>query len=802
MGSTNSRYLDNGGAPEASQLLHAVKKGEHLRALRLLSLMPESSREISQGAKASAVHLAVKRGYVNILQFLRDLPVESSNDRPIAAEEATIQTAYTTASLGSVGAGRSSGYVSSPRRASRLTRHQASNGRVVDQVGRQSGHERESWLNAVDRHGRTPLMTAVRYNRLDFVEGLVSLGADPWACDRTTRATALHLAAVKGLAPLVTALLRSTVTSSEHHVALYDAQDMYGFTPLHYAALAGHAEVARVLLDAGASYIASSQLLYYPTPVLRRLTSLTQIAGRSGLVLGLSFGGDRGRGEDRSAALAVPCAPRSNPLHLAALRGDAAVATLVLQRFLADTEGLSRQARERVTDPRTQLNKDGFLPYMLAGNAAHWHVAQLLIPHSRDDRHYLTRNRDRDLLILFPLPDPAAATSASGGGEGAGPPSLAELAARVWAAKLLADIKSADAAVRQIHQRHTPNYLAGSPVSFGGGVGVGSGSAAAALFRESVRNSGGSGMLGSLLRRSGRNTGISASGNGSGAIMASNNTSSRRGQTLAASSLTITAASATPAAAAVIAAASPVPAQEGYAPAAVAASASLAGASPGPSVSSSPRTSVSGGGWLGPAGFGGGDVGGGGRTASPPRRSLFLPTTLNRDSRRRTSLDLILRTSGPPSAITAIMVASPPSPPPQGATSSRPLVIPPAWPMPPLQQAVNAAASAAATEVPAVATVPGSPIVPPVTAAAPPPPLCDVCFEHFQELALKPCPHRLCVSCCRRVVEMHCSGVVPGVTAAGTRAASGRRVAAVPPRCPFCQATIRGFMPAPMALRQ
>ncbi|GIL64259.1 hypothetical protein Vafri_18259, partial [Volvox africanus] len=296
-------------------------------------------------------------------------------------------------------------------------------------------------------------------------------------------------------------------------------------------------------------------------------------------------------------------------------------------RFLADTEGLSRQARERVTDPRTQLNKDGFLPYMLAGNAAHFHVAQLLIPHSRDDRHYLTRNRDRDLLILFPLPDPAAATSGGGGGEG--PPSLAELAARVWAAKLLADIKSADATVRQMQQGQNSNHLAGSPVSFGGGVGAGSGSAAAALFRESARNSGGSGMLGALLRRSGRNTAISSSGNGSGAIMASNNHSSRRGQTLAASSLTITAAAATPAAAAVIAAASPVAAQGGYVPAPVAASASLAGASPGPSVSSSPRTSVSGGGWLGPAGFGGGDVGGGGRTASPPRRYVLAWVVLS-----------------------------------------------------------------------------------------------------------------------------------------------------------------------------
>ncbi|GLC39973.1 hypothetical protein PLESTM_000974900 [Pleodorina starrii] len=593
--------------------------------------------------------------------------------------------------------------------------------------------ERDSWLNAADRHGRTPLFTAVRYNRLEFVEGLVSLGADPWACDRTTRGTALHLAALLGHAPLVAALLRSPVVGPSPSVALHDAQDMYGFTPLHYAAAAGHADVARVLLDAGASYTAASQLLYDPSPGLRRLASISGIAGRAGLGFG-GLGGGGGGDENRSGALSAPCAPRSNPLHLAALRGDAAVAMLVLQQYLADTDGLPRVARERMMDPRTQLNKDGFQPYMLAGNAGHWHVAQLLIPHSRDDRHHLSRNRDRDFLAFFPLPDPAAAAAAaaSGGGGGEGPPSLSELAGRVWAAKLLTDVKSAEAAVRQLQHSQSYNSLTAHP-------------------RDAVRGAGG-GVLGALLRRAAGGSPPAA------AAAALGGNGSRRGLTSATSSSSMAAAAAGTAAAA---AAAPAVAAGG-----AAASGSYcwlvpAGSSPGGSTSSTPRTSASGGACGLGVGIGGGAGGGGScRGVSPSGRTLPLL-----DSRRTASLDLAPRS---PRSSQSQQHAAAAGPPPSPTPS------PPAT---------------------AAATAPGSPVVPATAlAGAAAPALCDVCFEQPQEVSLRPCPHRMCAGCCKRVVEMHCAaaGVRPTGRAPG-------RPAAVPPRCPFCQATIRGFVPAPAA---
>ncbi|EFJ51858.1 hypothetical protein VOLCADRAFT_87458 [Volvox carteri f. nagariensis] len=609
MGVVGSRFQDQG--PEAAQLLNAVKRGEHLKALRFMRLMPESAQAISQNAKAAAVHSAVKRGYVNILQFLGELPsigssVASANAHSLAASVGL-------AAVGRIAPSPVHGDATRPQRISRLSQQLDS----ARDIRGPDPADRESWLNAVDRHGRTPLFTAVRYNRLEFVEGLLSLGADPWFLDRSTRGTALHLAAVLGHAPLVAAFLRSIIAVPGQRVALYDAQDMYGFTPLHYAAAAGHADVARILLDVGASYTAASQLLYDPSPGLRRLNSLANIAGR----VGLEFG-SRDGGGDRTGVLAVPCAPRSNPLHLVALRGDGVIATLVLQRFLLDTDGLSRAARERVTDPRTQLNKDGFQPYMLAGNAGHWHVAQLLIPHSRDDRHFLSR--DRDFLLFFPLPEPSVANGSGVAGEG--PPSLAELAARAWAGKLLTDIKSAEATVRQLQQQgRSCNQLCNNQTSPSVSCGGGSGGA------------GGGGVLGALRRRSGRcAAGSPPVGGGGGGGAA----------TTAAVEATAAASATAPAVANCV----------------------LGAGSPGTSAASTPRTSASGNGFG--AGTGSGGSGSGGRALSPLQRfgsgkgsPSHIRSAVRDDSRYMSdSLDLIPHSSGPScGAAAALPPRSPPS---------------------------------------------------------------------------------------------------------------------------------------------
>lgn len=76
----------------------------------------------------------------------------------------------------------------------------------------------------------------------------------------------------------------------------------------------------------------------------------------------------------------------------------------------------------------------------------------------------------------------------------------------------------------------------------------------------------------------------------------------------------------------------------------------------------------------------------------------------------------------------------------------------------------------------------GAAIAIPAAAAIAAPALrgCDICFEAPQELQLLPCPHRMCASCARRVVQMH----------------TAKQAA---PRCPFCQANIKGLAPVPLA---
>ncbi|KAG2452040.1 hypothetical protein HYH02_003078 [Chlamydomonas schloesseri] len=582
-----------------------------------------------------------------------------------------------------------------------------------------------SWINATDRRGRTPLATAVLHNRIEFVTRLIALGADPWArappkSDRVGcgagmvggggsgagggggggargGVTPLHLAAWLGHAPLVAEILKSRVPGPNPRRRLADVQDAYGFTPLHYAAAGGHADVADVLLAAGAS-AANPSVAAWPwggdghctmPPLPGSSTGLRGVPRRlAAAVAGaLSWAGDGefaaalagGAGGGGSSSLGASgrgravVAARSNPLHVAALRGDGCMVAVILRKYLTDTEGLSRQARERVPDPRRHLNKDGFQPYMLAGNAGHWHVAQMLIPFSRDNQ-LLTR--DREFLMFFPLPqqtDAAAAVlgeqSVAGGGAAAvGPPALRDLASRALASALLTDLKAAESALRE-RDKERDKERERQTGERGGGAAAAAGAASGPA---------GVGAFGALLVR-GLRAAAEAATSGGG----------------------------------------------------------MGRQSPGPN---SPRASMSG-------------------ARTPKRRSAELTAMVVNAGghpavtpRRSPSLEIIAAGT---------------------VTGS------------------GAGAGTAGAQAVAVGGL-GSPsgVASPVGGSScsslPRLAWCDVCFEAPQELCLRPCPHRLCAQCCRRVVEMHL--LAPRAPAKS-----------VPPRCPFCQATIRGFglPPAP-----
>ena len=90
------------------------------------------------------------------------------------------------------------------------------------------------------------LVDAIIKNDVEQVEALLAAGADANAIMSTADAekrTLLHFAAVRGYHEVARVLVKAG--------SKVDATDKGGKTPLHWAAFHGHPEVARVLVEAG-----------------------------------------------------------------------------------------------------------------------------------------------------------------------------------------------------------------------------------------------------------------------------------------------------------------------------------------------------------------------------------------------------------------------------------------------------------------------------------------------------------------------------------------------------------------------
>lgn len=113
--------------------------------------------------------------------------------------------------------------------------YRSDTGQVVDLLRR--GMD----VNTVDKEGQTLLMIAVRNDNLELARFLIANGANP---DRKNPYgdTALMLAALAGQREM-TALILQGKPSLNHS----------GWNALHYAAYAGHAEIASLLVAAGAN---------------------------------------------------------------------------------------------------------------------------------------------------------------------------------------------------------------------------------------------------------------------------------------------------------------------------------------------------------------------------------------------------------------------------------------------------------------------------------------------------------------------------------------------------------------------
>ncbi len=98
-------------------------------------------------------------------------------------------------------------------------------------------------VNAKDRHGHTPLISASKEGLKDFVQDLLLRGADVGAGSDKGK-TALHYASANGHTEIVRMLIEKG--------AEVDACDREGHTPLMLAAIYGCNLTVQALLDGGA----------------------------------------------------------------------------------------------------------------------------------------------------------------------------------------------------------------------------------------------------------------------------------------------------------------------------------------------------------------------------------------------------------------------------------------------------------------------------------------------------------------------------------------------------------------------
>jgi ankyrin repeat protein len=99
-------------------------------------------------------------------------------------------------------------------------------------------------VNAKDRHGHTPLISASKEGLKDFVHDLLQRGADISSSSDKGK-TALHYAAANGHTEIAKMLLA--------HGADVNARDNEGHTPLMLAAIYGCNLTVQALLDSGAN---------------------------------------------------------------------------------------------------------------------------------------------------------------------------------------------------------------------------------------------------------------------------------------------------------------------------------------------------------------------------------------------------------------------------------------------------------------------------------------------------------------------------------------------------------------------
>ena len=281
------------------QFFEAAQRGDAAAALQLLAAGANIDQRDAQGAVA--LHWAARFGHVNVVRTL--LEAEANIDQRDAQGETPLHWAarqgqpgtallLLEAGIRGVRAGQTKSVEPSERsnyakRALRLHGVGTEDAFDVDEwtplhEAARTGNAAEArallragaQLAAEDKQGMTPLHRAAAFDRGDVVRLLVDAGADPDA-QTAFGWSSIELSIATGHATMVRSLLE--IGAQRNPAALYQAAYFghadvtevllefgadpkamnsahpYRFTPLHYAAAAGHIDAAETLVAAGVS---------------------------------------------------------------------------------------------------------------------------------------------------------------------------------------------------------------------------------------------------------------------------------------------------------------------------------------------------------------------------------------------------------------------------------------------------------------------------------------------------------------------------------------------------------------------
>ena len=242
-----------------SSLLFAVRGG-HLETTReLLKAGADVNEALPSGM--TALVLAVANANYELAAFLLDQGANPNANKP--GWTALHQLAITR----NPGAGLcdpnvvGTGSMSGVELAGRLIAHGADvNARMTEEPDDRN-------CNGLNRYGATPFLVAAKAHDLPLMRTLVAAGADP-LLPTENGDTPLMVAAGVGVVPGEDAGTPEGSTEAVKYILSLGgdpiAADMYGWTPLHGAAVWGTNDVVKILVDRGAKLDARTKLGPWP----------------------------------------------------------------------------------------------------------------------------------------------------------------------------------------------------------------------------------------------------------------------------------------------------------------------------------------------------------------------------------------------------------------------------------------------------------------------------------------------------------------------------------------------------------